>query len=377
MSFDAITWALEHSPVNCPYERLLLTCLARRANADGTDAYPSRRTLASAGLADKSTVTRKLNALEKRGIIREGDQRAAARIPEHLRPKVYDILIPFSYYSGDQLTRVNRERADRGLGPLTAQDRPEIAPAPERKARADKGLKRAPKASDPAPKPARKASRPTSNQEGGASSTPLELIPSEPVSEGGASSTRVLEALEGGASSTPKLSFNSVLSLSPPSPPAPPAEGRATTKTRETAAPEDDPAGPEVPAPRAGEDSDEEQRSELLAMLLALPGRMHRDDAVGLLPLASDAVAAGWTAARLRDHLSRRCDPERVFDVTAIYRKHLKRLPAAQAGTAGHPAAAVPTCGKCNGSGMAEHPETFLPIGPCECRTSRTLTAAL
>ena len=44
-----------------------------------------------------------------------------------------------------------------------------------------------------------------------------------------------------------------------------------------------------------------------------------------LLPLACVAVAAGWTVPRLRDHLARRCDPERVFDVAAVYRKHLAR----------------------------------------------------
>lgn len=230
MSFDAITWALEHSPVNCPYERLILTCLARRANADGTDAYPSRRSLAAAGLADKSTVTRKLNALEKRGIIREGDQRAAARIPEYLRPKVYDVLIPFSYYSADQLERVNRERNDRGLPPLTPASRPDIAPAPERKVRADKGKKK------------------TSKKEGGASSTPLPETPSVPDSdqfEGGASSTRVLEVPEGGASSTPKLSFNSVLSPVPSDPASTPVVAGGEERREEKI----DATPPPAPAP--------------------------------------------------------------------------------------------------------------------------------
>lgn len=130
-----------------------------------------------------------------------------------------------------------------------------------------------------------------------------------------------------------------------------------------------------MPVPRDGQ-ADSGQRLVLLEMLLGLPGRMHRDDAVDLLPLAADALAAGWTVPRLRDHLARRCDPDRVFDVTAIYRKHLKRLPPAPAGTGGHPGAATAACSKCNGSGLAEDPLTFLPTGPCECRKPTSLATA-
>ncbi|MFI5752561.1 helix-turn-helix domain-containing protein [Streptomyces sp. NPDC051644] len=339
MSFDAITWALEHSPVTCPYERLILTCLARRANADGTDAYPSRRTLAAAGLADKSTVTRKLNALEKRGIIREGDQRAALRIPEHLRPKVYDLLIPFSYYSPDQLQRVNRERSDRGLKPLTPEARPDIAPAPERKHRSDKGKKRAPKKPVPSPAP-----------EGGASSTPLDSS----QFEGGASSTRVLEAPQGGASSTPKLSFNSVLSL--PTDPAVPAE--AGTDEREAAAPEgkNPAAGGGVPGPR---EEDGAERAELLVMLVGLPGTVSERAALPLVPLAVDALAAGWTLSGLRAYLAGRCDPDRVRYAPAVYEKHLRDLPPARPGR---------TDGSGGRPGMCERHPAFV-AGDCSpCR---------
>lgn len=322
MSFDAITWALEHSPVTCPYERLILTCLARRANADGTDAYPSRRTLAAAGLADKSTVTRKLNTLEKRGIIREGDQRAALRIPAHLRPKVYDLLIPFSYYSPVQLERVNRERSDRGLKPLTPEARPDIAPAPERKHRSDKGKKRPPKKPVPSPAP-----------EGGASSTPLDSS----QFEGGASSTRVLEVLQGGASSTPKLSFNSVPSLS--TDPAVAAE--AGTDEREAAAPEgkDSVAGGGAPGARTRTDADAVVDAYVTAHISTVgvpprPASVHRvrTDAARLLAagrgaahlerLASELAAQGWDD--LVKHLAKNPEPNRTV-----------------------PGAARPWCGQC------------------------------
>lgn len=142
-----------------------------------------------------------------------------------------------------------------------------------------------------------------------------------------------------------------------------------TGTTRETAAPEDNAAtaAAGVPSPRVGQAVDEKS-GELLEMLLNLPGRMSRDDAMDLLSLAVDALAAGWTTPRLRDHLARRCDPERVFHVVAVYRMHLKKLPAAPTGSGAHRAAAAPECSKCSGSGLAEDPETFLPIGPCECR---------
>ncbi|MFB7672258.1 helix-turn-helix domain-containing protein [Kitasatospora purpeofusca] len=229
MSFLPVEWAAEHSPVSDPYERLLLIALARRANSDGTDSYPSRNTLAKSGLCDKSTVTRRLGALEARGLIREGDQQAAWRIPEHLRPKVYDVLIPFSFYSPDQMEKVNQERVDRGLAPLRPEDRPDLGPAPEKKARADKGTKR-PK------RDTKDASKSTASEEGGASSTPgasntpLGISTDSPEFAPGASSTRVLEALRGGASSTPNLSFNSVLSSSS----APPENAAVSGEAPET-----------------------------------------------------------------------------------------------------------------------------------------------
>ncbi|MBV6700282.1 hypothetical protein KV557_24785 [Kitasatospora aureofaciens] len=243
MSFLAIEWALEHSPVADPYERLILVSMAQNANSDGTSAYKSRNTLAGSALCDKSVVTRRLNTLEERGVICEGDQRAAAHIPEYKRPKVYDLLIPYSYYGAGQLAKVNAERAERGLGPLTPQDRPDLLDAPERKPRADKGTKRG-----------------VAGRKGGASSTRVLQAPPPSNGDGmsgydpGASSTRVLEAPDPGASSTPTLSFNSVPSSSPaPSDQtAPPVQGDTLTTEEKIATPND-----HTPAPAAGEPSPE------------------------------------------------------------------------------------------------------------------------
>ncbi|OKJ46860.1 hypothetical protein [Streptomyces sp. CB02115] len=160
--------------------------------------------------------------------------------------------------------------------------------------------------------------------------------------------------------------------------PADPAD--VTDEARETASPEDNraSAAAEVPAPRDGQ-ADNKQRSELLEMLLGLPGRdrMNHDEVTAmLLPLAVESLAAGWTAPKLRNHLARSCDPDRVFNPAAVYRMHLKKLPSAPAGAGGHPVAAAPECSKCNGSGLAEDPDTFLPTGVCECRKAPALTAA-
>ncbi|MGW2253188.1 helix-turn-helix domain-containing protein [Kitasatospora sp. NPDC001660] len=274
MSFLAVEWALEHSPVTDPYERLLLTVLARKANSDGTDAYPSRNSLARAGLCDKSTVTRRLRRLEARGIIREGDQRAAFRIPKSLRPKVYDIMIPFSFFSPEQLARVNEDRADRGLGPLTAEDRPPLAPAPARKPRVDKGVKRS---VDP-------------DASGGASglpgalSTPCSNSPGSQVFDPGASSTPVPEAPAGGASSTPTLSSNSVHSSS-----SGPSVGQPTVRKRKKTGTESDPdnrlaAACGVPGGTADPTT--------------VPGEAREDDASAAEDAQVQRIVATWINAR-------------------------------------------------------------------------------
>jgi hypothetical protein len=111
-------------------------------------------------------------------------------------------------------------------------------------------------------------------------------------------------------------------------------------------------------------------------MLVSLPGDVSERAAFKLVPLVAAAQAAGWTLSGLRTHLARKCDPNRVRYAPAVYEKHLEELPRPGASAGGHAAAAAPKCDKCKGSGLAEDPETFLPIGPCECRKAPTLAAA-
>lgn len=138
MSWLAHAWA-EDAPVATVYERSILTLLAHRAFDDGTDCYPSIKTIAAFCLCDPQTARRHLQGMEKRGLIGKGDQEAAHRIPKRYRPTVWDILIPYDWYSPDQLKKVNKGRADRGLPPLRAEDRPAIAPPPAKTPRSDKG----------------------------------------------------------------------------------------------------------------------------------------------------------------------------------------------------------------------------------------------
>ncbi|MER5322337.1 helix-turn-helix domain-containing protein [Streptosporangium roseum] len=140
VSFTAVEWALNDSPVISPTERLVLGALAEKSDSDGCNAFRSKKTLAACALVDLKTVQRTLRTLETRGLIKPGDQKAAAYIDPRYRPRVYDIQIPYSWF-GTKIHRVNEDRASKGRPPLTAADRPDLAPAPERAARSDKGQK--------------------------------------------------------------------------------------------------------------------------------------------------------------------------------------------------------------------------------------------
>ena len=178
MSLWPILWALKSAPVADAEERLILVTLAERAWADGSDALPSKKTIAKVAMIDPKTVQRRLRTMEKRGLIALGDQSAAAHIPEHFRPTVYDLMIPYSWFP--DIEQANEERTRRGKPPLTPGDRPDLADAPPRKQRADKGKRR-----KPAPQTEEGSTSPQgedcespgqSGQEGGTTSPGLSLI---------------------------------------------------------------------------------------------------------------------------------------------------------------------------------------------------------
>jgi hypothetical protein len=150
-------------------------------------------------------------------------------------------------------------------------------------------------------------------------------------------------------------------SLSPQPGDQPQEDAPEAAETRETATPEDTPTA-------ASAEGIPQQRQEITDMVLSLPGIQATADALDLEPLVLDALAEGWTLPRLRSHLARKCDPSRVFDPCAVYRKHLKRLPEpTSAGASGAPRE---DCQDCQGTGLREDPVTFLPAGKCACRTA-------
>lgn len=140
MSLLPILWALKTAPVIDAEERVILVTLAESAWSDGTDAFPSKKTIAEIAKIDPKTVQRRLKAMTERGLIAKGNQDAAAYIPEHFRPTVYDLMIPYSWFP--DIDQVNEERKAKGKPPLTPEDRPDLPEAPPRKQRADKGRRR-------------------------------------------------------------------------------------------------------------------------------------------------------------------------------------------------------------------------------------------
>lgn len=140
MSLLPILWALKSAPVVDAEERAIMVTLAESAWSDGTDAFPSKKTIAEIAKIDPKTVQRRLKALASRGLIALGNQAAAAYIPEHFRPNVYDLMIPYSWFP--DIEQVNAERKAKGKPPLMPEDRPDLAEAPPKKRRADKGTRR-------------------------------------------------------------------------------------------------------------------------------------------------------------------------------------------------------------------------------------------
>lgn len=141
MSFDALLWATNDAPIADVNEFAVLLMLAEKADADGCNAFPSRLTMAARTHIDPKTVLRTLQRLEKRRLIAKGNQAAVTYIRADRRPVVYDLMIPYSWFSN--VERINKERQDRGRPALSPEDRPDLAAPPEKRRRSDLGKRRA------------------------------------------------------------------------------------------------------------------------------------------------------------------------------------------------------------------------------------------
>ncbi|MFD7705610.1 helix-turn-helix domain-containing protein [Streptomyces sp. NPDC059786] len=112
MSKEAMDWALELAPPMPAQLVATLSGLARHADKKGRGAYPSVARLAAYTCKAERSVQRDLKQLRDLGLIRLGDQTAAAHLPEGKRPDVYDLAVertvPGGRAGSDEVTRTSR-----------------------------------------------------------------------------------------------------------------------------------------------------------------------------------------------------------------------------------------------------------------------------
>lgn len=93
MSLEALAWVLDHAPYVPPSCVAVLMGLANHADDDGRAAHPSQERLARYARKSVRSVRNDLAELERRGLIRRGDQRRVAHLPPHRRPIVWDLAV--------------------------------------------------------------------------------------------------------------------------------------------------------------------------------------------------------------------------------------------------------------------------------------------
>lgn len=120
MSVEAIVWALDEAPDVPPSCLAVLVGLANHAHSDGRGAHPSQERLAHYARKSVRSVRNDLAELQRRGLIRRGDQRHAAFMPTDRRPVVWDLAMqrrrsdaPEPVAPGDQV----QERAEADFRP--------------------------------------------------------------------------------------------------------------------------------------------------------------------------------------------------------------------------------------------------------------------
>lgn len=119
-----MVWATNDAPIQDMKEFAVLVSLADKAGPDGCDAFPAVATIARRIGGSERSVQRALDGLRSRRIIAEGDQSAARYLRVDRKPTVYDLLIPYTWFSN--VERINLERERMGRPPLTPLDRPDF-----------------------------------------------------------------------------------------------------------------------------------------------------------------------------------------------------------------------------------------------------------
>lgn len=95
MSLDSMHWGLYKAgpAIGDSNAFRVLLRLADETDPDGRNAFPSAQTIADDIGSCVRTVYSKLRWLERVGLIRRGDQRAAAYLPKRHRPTVWDLAV--------------------------------------------------------------------------------------------------------------------------------------------------------------------------------------------------------------------------------------------------------------------------------------------
>lgn len=136
-----MVWVLSgDAPVADVNEYAVLGAMADKADPDGCGSWLAKETIAARVHISEETVKRCWRNMLRRGLIAKGDQNLVRHYRADRRPVVYDLMIPYDWFSN--IDRLNAERSRLGREPLTREERPTVAPAPVKPGRADKGKPR-------------------------------------------------------------------------------------------------------------------------------------------------------------------------------------------------------------------------------------------
>ncbi|ADL48495.1 helix-turn-helix domain-containing protein [Micromonospora aurantiaca (nom. illeg.)] len=152
MSIEAVSWALNDAPEVPPTALVTLIGLANHAHPDGRAAWPSQTRLAHYGRKGVRAVQRDLAELERRGLIRRGNQRHVQHMPADRRPVVWDLAVERRRETPAELSNLAEPQSGRPAELLEPVDnRGVVSVAPVRRRVAEDATTRRPRRNDTSP----------------------------------------------------------------------------------------------------------------------------------------------------------------------------------------------------------------------------------
>lgn len=359
MSLYPILWAVEHAPVRDAEERSVLVALVMKGSFDGRDCHRSYKTLGNIARVDRKTAERKCHAMEARGLLRRQTGQMPTswkRLPADKKTVVWEVMIPADFWSAVQLEEINTARTERGLPPITRDNRPPLSPAPPKRTRADKGK--------PAPQRRPKSLPPKSDETAGQEGQTNEAKPSKSAERGDSQSPRsnesegIVSPVAGGLivpsrgdSQSPNPPYNPPIETSSSSSGVTPATDRAAARD-------------------AGQEEEEEEaasagKAEALTVVDAATAQWdgHRlptpSERLRLAERVAEALAQGADRVGVHDALTRDLEPSWTRSAVAVVMSRTAQagwaaLPGVGRGTAAARAGLPPRCGRCDVNRMVE-----------------------